>query len=87
MGAKKLILNVEYIRNLPDDSLLSTNEVAKVLGYASSSSVGGLLARGKLPKPDFITNRMSKPYHKHYWRVSTIRKFVRELNVSQGIPK
>lgn len=80
----------DYIKALPPDANLKSEEVAKCLGYASAASMWSAIALGRLPqvkkameiRNGFIQFENGAHNRHAFWRVKDIKRIVRELTAT-----
>lgn len=80
----------DYIKALPPDANLTTEEVAKCLGYKNGASLWSAIVQGYQPELKSLvsyrlgfTKFQSGACIKHaYWRVRDIKRIVRQLTAT-----
>jgi len=71
----------EYFKDLPDDAILNSSDVAKIFGYKNTAQA---YKDGKIPKPDekkYSSTRDSF-LPRNFWKVKTIREWIENDNRS-----
>lgn len=83
--SKKPLKVPDYFKDLPDDAILSSRDVADIFGYKDKSHLTDAYNHKRIPDPDY---RLPVRYGKKpsiMWKVKTIREWIE--NDNRNIPK
>jgi len=68
----------DWLKRLPNDAYLNTDEVKRAFGYSEKSSISHFKKYGSIPEPDIYGKRFSECRHqKPFWNVGRIKKILR----------
>ena len=72
---------LDYMEDLPGETLLNSDEVRKIFGYSTTISVNSAIRNGLIPKPDtvFVNNNanLARKITRNYWKLSTISELIK----------
>ncbi len=77
MSKKNKPIDLEYLKYLKEDSLLSRKDIQEIFGYKSRSGVNKLIERGEFPEHD-LTNSQNG-IRRCFWKKTTVMDAISEL--------
>lgn len=81
MGMRQITEPV-WMRNLPGNAYLNSQEMVKLFGYSVKTSASHLAKTGSLPKP---TRKCERSFHQNLmWKVSEVREFIKQIGEKNG---
>lgn len=76
------ITEPDWIKRLPGNAYLNSQEMIKLFGYSEKTSASHLANSGSLPKP---TRKCERSFHQNLmWKVSEVREFIKHTGEKIG---
>lgn len=64
----------DYVKSLPDNALLCSDEISKIFGYAATTSISKMVEKGWVPPPDQRFSKLKNRKVRMHWSVGYLKK-------------
>lgn len=82
MPPRNAPIDLEFLKYLSDDSLLSTKDIQAIFGFKNYFSVHILVLKNEFPPCDKQMRRIKTKNLLNYWKKSTVMEAIAKLNES-----
>jgi len=74
-------INIEYLKYLKEDSMLSSKDVMEIFGYKGNSSINDMIKKHGFPEADINQHGFETLKTKtRYWKKQTVLDYIKKVN-------